>query len=87
MVTAGGYSLLWSENCQHPLSLLLRLLFKFSVFGKSLDHVLHHFSTFVDVSHFAAMEDNHDLYFVLVLQKANRLADFGIDIVLASLRA
>jgi hypothetical protein len=79
--------LLGPKNCQHPLTLLLRLLFEFSVFRKSLDDVFHHLSTFVDVSHFATMEDYHDLDFVLVLQETDSLADFGINIVLTSFRA
>ena len=52
-----------------------------------MQNVFHDASSLVNVSHFTTSEDHGDLNFIFVLEEANRLSDFRIDIVLASLGA
>ena len=47
------------------------------------DDAFHDFAAFFDVRHLATTEENGYLDFVFVLQKANRLFDFEVDVVLA----
>lgn len=52
-------------------------------FGQHRNDVVHDFTALFDVSHFPTTEHDGDLNFIFVFQKADRLFDFEIDIVLS----
>ena len=61
--------------------------FELADFQQLCDDLVHHLPAFVDVGQFAAAEDDGDEHLVLVLEKALRLLDLELDVVIAGLGA
>jgi len=73
------------DRADHAGALLGRRAFQLAVFKELLNDAIEHPFAFFNVGVFASLEDDRDLNLVLVLQEADRLLHFELDVVIARL--
>ena len=75
------------NRADHSPCILLRRCFKLAMFsGQHLYDVVHDFTAFFDVGHFASAEHHSYLHLVFMFQETQSLFDFEINIVLSGFR-